>query len=73
MRANEVHCNLDSQAAVAHPVVVEEVARRLPVECGTCDPQRYLRGDHLTWFQSQHLSVFPVPLLIVNYLVVAIL
>ena len=57
----EVHCNLDSQVAVAHPVSVSEVERRLPADCGTCDPQRYLRGDHLKWFQNQHLSVFRSP------------
>ena len=53
------HCDLDSQAAAAHPVVVREVSTRLPQDCGQCDPQNYLRDDKLNWFQNQHLSVYP--------------
>ena len=47
--------DLNECEGLAVPIQVQEVERRLPVQCGLCNPERFLKGAHLRAFQIQDL------------------
>ena len=56
------HIDLDSAESVALPVSVSEIIKRVPLDCGKCHPELYLKGKHLqTFLHQEHLVVSEEP------------
>ena len=56
------HIDLDSAESVALPVSVSEIIKRVPLDCGKCHPELYLKGKHRqTFLHQEHLVVSEEP------------
>ena len=57
------HIDLDSAESVALPVSVSEIIKRVPLDCGKCHPEIYLKGKYRqTFLHQEHLVVSEEPL-----------
>ena len=56
------HIDLDSAESVALPVSVSEIIKCVPLDCGKCHPELYLKGkNRQTFLHQEHLVVSEEP------------